>query len=347
MTVAAESSVAAPVDHVANRGPLPALTPAYIITGSAPGAVEVIFDGRPVAGVLDVPGGVVRVGDTLALTLLGGVDLPIPAAEVAGRDFTVLVTSMNGTIGAGWSPGVRFEVEIEGDLPAALAASCSAPVPAAGGGNDDDVDCEDDDSIRGSLRRLPLAELVQALSLSRNSATIRLRVPGGRGTVHLVGGEVTNARHDDPRAAATARGVSAFSRLLACSRGTFRVSFDEDAPAEPDVHGSTLMLILDALRQLDEERRGPATDGEPLLEVDDSDLLCELSDEPEPLARPSTPSAPVDVALPDTPGASSPPDGDHARTLEPPRPAARRGPKAPARPKGGAGRARRRECRLT
>lgn len=344
MTVAAESSLAAPVDHVAHKGPVPALTPAYIVAGSAPGAVEVVLHGRPIAGVLDVPAGVVRVGDALALTLLGHVDLSLPASEVTGRDVTVLVTSMSEASGRGWSPGARFEVEIEGELPAALAASCSSPLAAPGGGNDDDVDGEDDDGIRGSLRRLPLAELVQALSLSRNSATIRLRVPVGRGTVHLVRGEVTNARLDDPRAAATARGGSAFARLLACARGTFRVSFDEDAPAEPDVHGSTLMLILDALRQLDEERRGPATDGEPLLEVDDSDLLCELSDEPEPAARSSTSGTPEDVRPPET---SSSPDGDRARTIEPPRPSARRGPKAPARPKGGSGRARRRECRLT
>jgi hypothetical protein len=176
--------------------------------------------------------------------------------------------------------------------------------------HDDDDDPDDPDVITGSLRRLPLAELVQAMSLARKTAAIHLRVPGGVGVVYLDDGEVACAQLDDDPRRAVARGAPAFARLLACDRGSFRVSFEREWH-ERNVHCSTQALLLDGLRLLDEARRPshahepPCSDEPPRAHevpsddpsdeppvCDDADAFVELEEVPvRPAMRPSSSSA--------------------------------------------------------
>jgi hypothetical protein len=142
---------------------------------------------------------------------------------------------------------------------------------------------------------------VQAMSLARKTAAIHLRVPGGVGVIYLDDGEVACAQLDDDPRRAVARGATAFTRLLACERGSFRVSFEKEWH-ERNVHCSTQALLLDGLRVLDEARRPPpgndaATHDEHV--VDDADAFVELEEVPvRPAMRPSPNAAtPFSVAL--------------------------------------------------
>ncbi len=248
---------------------------AHLVVSSVGGVVEVDLDGACFVGVLDGPGSLVGVGDAIGLKLLCRADNAYPNVVEAPQDFTVHVLAVDDADVVGerqlLSPGlgltvvlVRAEPAPSAAMPIIVGASLDEALanmlaqqqlePEAL--HDDDDDDSDPDVITGSLRRLPLAELVQALSLARKTAAIHLRVPGGVGVIYLDDGEVACAQIDDDPRRAVARGAAAFMRLLACDRGSFRVSFEKEWH-ERNVHCSTQALLLDGLLRLDESRRHP------------------------------------------------------------------------------------------
>lgn len=122
--------------------------------------------------------------------------------------------------------------------------------------------------LRGSLNALPLPDVVQILGMRRRTAIIHLAAPPASGVLHLHEGEISFARFNaDGRCDVT--GPQAFTRMLACERGSFDVSFGACA-LERNVFCSTAVLLLDAARWLDEDRRGEDRG-------DDRDRLADFS----------------------------------------------------------------------
>jgi hypothetical protein len=108
--------------------------------------------------------------------------------------------------------------------------------------------------LRGSLNAMPLADVVQLLSTNRRTAIIHVATPPGCGVIHVDAGEVSFVRFNADGKRAVSTGSAALARMLACDRGSFDVSFGACA-IERNVQGSTSMLLLEAARLLDEQRR--------------------------------------------------------------------------------------------
>jgi hypothetical protein len=108
--------------------------------------------------------------------------------------------------------------------------------------------------LRGSLNAMSLADVVQLLNMNRRTAIIHVATPPGCGVIHVDEGEVSFVRFNADGKRAVTTGRDAFVRMLACERGSFDVSFGACA-LERNVEGSTPMLLLEAARLLDEERR--------------------------------------------------------------------------------------------
>lgn len=108
--------------------------------------------------------------------------------------------------------------------------------------------------LRGSLNAMALPDLVQMLSTQRRTAIIHVSAPPGSGVIHLDEGEIAFVRFNTDGKQAVITGFAALAHMLACERGSFDVSFGACA-IERNVYGSTPMLLLDAARTLDEQRR--------------------------------------------------------------------------------------------
>lgn len=106
--------------------------------------------------------------------------------------------------------------------------------------------------IFGTLREMPLVELLQSLELSRKTAEVILRPKGApAGQVFLDDGRVVYARAGD------LEGEEAFYALAHSRRGAFRIRFHSQPPCR-NIDRPTAYLVLEAHRRLDEESRDAA-----------------------------------------------------------------------------------------
>jgi len=101
--------------------------------------------------------------------------------------------------------------------------------------------------IIGSLRQMPLVDLLQSLEM--NGKTCRVDVPSSElqegGALYLRSGQLIAAFMGDQS------GEAAFYTLVQVEHGTFRVHFDREAP-EQNIHRSTTYLLLESMRMRDE-----------------------------------------------------------------------------------------------
>lgn len=116
-----------------------------------------------------------------------------------------------------------------------VATRAAPPTPAAG--------------IRGTLADLPLAELLQTLSLGARTAEVVIGGGPAQGTLHLEQGRVVWA------AQGALAGPEAVYALLAQRTGSFEVLFHRPAPGR-NVEQPTAALLLEGLRRADEAGRG-------------------------------------------------------------------------------------------
>ncbi len=130
--------------------------------------------------------------------------------------------------------------------------------------------------IRGDLEQVPLVDMLQLLAMNRRTGALTITAQDGNGEVRLADGQVVDA---------TFRrlvGERALYRLLAARRGRFAFA-PGDPPVIRRIQASTNMLLMEAMRQVDEqnERRARlAPHGEVFVLTDQATKLG-MFDAPE------------------------------------------------------------------
>lgn len=121
------------------------------------------------------------------------------------------------------------------------------PEPPPGDTEDSGPMFAEPTGVMGTLRQMAVSEIVQSLELGRKTARVEL-VPadGQRGMVGFEDGRVVYAECGD------LQGQDAFFSLARHTEGFFRIRYGE-GPSERNVEGSTTFLLLEAMRQMDEE----------------------------------------------------------------------------------------------
>jgi CheY-like chemotaxis protein len=109
--------------------------------------------------------------------------------------------------------------------------------------------------FRGELSTSGVLELVQLAAMVAPTGALRLSGPAGTGSVWFENGSVVHAAHGRER------GNAAFQRMLGWSAGQFSIDVAARAP-ERSVTGSTMALLLDAARLLDEHAEARAREAD-------------------------------------------------------------------------------------
>lgn len=149
-----------------------------------------------------------------------------------------------------------------------------APVPTAG----INPFAGSDDGVVGTLKQMSLPEILQGLEMGRRTALIDVAaITGERGQLAVIEGQV---RHASYRAASLAAstpnntasntpeswGEDAFYAVLQHTNGFFRIrygSVGDVGQQGPLIRKPTGFLLLEAMRRLDEQQRGPEEAAEP------------------------------------------------------------------------------------
>jgi two-component system chemotaxis response regulator CheY len=105
-------------------------------------------------------------------------------------------------------------------------------------------------TLRGDLRSMTLATLLQACCGDRREGRLRVRGSRGQAVLFLAGGSVIHAELDD------ARGEEAFYRLLRWTEGEFELDPEVPAP-ERSISREVEELLLEGLCRIDEASAGP------------------------------------------------------------------------------------------
>jgi CheY-like chemotaxis protein len=137
--------------------------------------------------------------------------------------------------------------------------------------------------IRGDLEQVPLVDMLQLLAMNRRTGALTITAQDGNGEVRLVDGQVVDA------AFRRLVGDRALYRLLAARRGRFAFA-PGDAPVIRRIQGSTNMLLMEAMRQVDEQnnrRARLAPHGEVFVLTDQATKLG-MFDAPESRRMPTT-----------------------------------------------------------
>ncbi|MDI1450082.1 DUF4388 domain-containing protein [Polyangium sp. 6x1] len=137
--------------------------------------------------------------------------------------------------------------------------------------------------IRGDLEQVPLVDMLQLLAMNRRTGTLSITTVRGPGEVKLAEGQVVDASFS------RRTGERALYRLLAERRGRFAFS-PGDPPTQRRIQASTNMLLMEAMRQVDElnERRTSLSPEGEVFALSDLASLSGLLDGPESMPDPSS-----------------------------------------------------------
>jgi pSer/pThr/pTyr-binding forkhead associated (FHA) protein len=105
--------------------------------------------------------------------------------------------------------------------------------------------------ISGSIREMPLPDLLQLFTSSRKSGVMTIRSDRGVGKLYLRDGHVYHAEIESNP---IVKSRKAFYRMFAWNDGTFDLRPAGDHRAPEEITESTTSLILEGVRQLDEIR---------------------------------------------------------------------------------------------
>ncbi len=97
----------------------------------------------------------------------------------------------------------------------------------------------------GNAIELEFFDYVQMIALSGRDKLVEVQTPSGKGLIWFEHGDVVHCEYDE------FRGETAFYKLLAVNRGTFKELFNRRAPRQTITRSSTHLLI-EAARQADE-----------------------------------------------------------------------------------------------
>jgi response regulator RpfG family c-di-GMP phosphodiesterase len=110
--------------------------------------------------------------------------------------------------------------------------------------------------VSGSLKEMPLPDVLQVLSRTKKSGLLKISSSGYAGEIHFGGGEIYNAMFQSFRA------QEALYALLALTDGEFALD-PAFVPSSRVIHESTEHLLLEGMRRMDEDvaaNNGPPVD---------------------------------------------------------------------------------------
>ena len=110
----------------------------------------------------------------------------------------------------------------------------------------------DENRLFGSLAQLPVPDLLQTVEVGRRSGTIFLHHRGVTGCLWIRDGIIVHGEIDDGR-----QEEEAVYAMALWTDGTFEADFTQPPPADKIALAPSAML-LDAMRRIDEEKRGEA-----------------------------------------------------------------------------------------
>jgi hypothetical protein len=225
------------------RGGLAVTTNGTRLNGTLRDVPQLFVEGAQLAIALDVPsdqGGrdryeaLCRVLDTAVVVTPGShINLEVLKArpsDMSSLPFDMIPLSLDG--GA------------LGDAPPPPVVASLPPQDAFG---EDDAD--EPTGVVGTLKAMPVVEIVQGLAQGAKDALVEVRPKGSAGgTIIVERGRIIYAATDKNEAEA------AFFELMAASRGAFRIRYGKhDAPTR-NINRDTTFLILEGARLLDESR---------------------------------------------------------------------------------------------
>ncbi len=105
--------------------------------------------------------------------------------------------------------------------------------------------------IAGSIREMPLPDLLQLFASSRKSGVLTIRSGQTVGRIYLRDGQVYSAGLESYP---TVRAYKAFYRLFTWTEGTFELTPLAGPDVLEEITESTTSLVLEGMRQLDEVR---------------------------------------------------------------------------------------------
>lgn len=228
------------------------------------GSVEVSSGAARIQGVLrDVPHLFVE-GAQLSVTL-----------QVGGERFDAVCRVLDDAVAC--APGSRVALEVLRASPAGISGiepfdlvpltPMDAPtfkpapvmltppfgsLPPQAAFADDGAPLEDDEptGVIGTLREMPVSEIVQTLASSRRDAIVEIKPKGElTGSLAIEKGRVVFAQKGK------IVGEDAFFALFMASRGAFRIRYGRKVE-QPNINRETTYLLLEAARILDEIASG-------------------------------------------------------------------------------------------
>lgn len=125
------------------------------------------------------------------------------------------------------------------------------PSAAPAGAQTTDAQAAGSALISGSIREMPLPDLLQLFTSSRKSGVMTIRSERGVGKVYLREGHVYDAEIESNP---IVKSRKAFYRMFAWNEGTFDLRPAGDHHVPEEITESTTSLILEGVRQLDEIR---------------------------------------------------------------------------------------------
>lgn len=120
------------------------------------------------------------------------------------------------------------------------------------------------EQFRGNVEGIHLTDLLQVLHFGKRTAAVRVERRGQSGALYVEDGEIVHALQG------WREGTEAFKEIVTWKGGSYSVESDTPAPART-VAEPFNFLLLEAMRQVDEERR----------DASDSDELSLTEDNPE------------------------------------------------------------------
>lgn len=109
--------------------------------------------------------------------------------------------------------------------------------------------------VSGSLREMPLPDVIQVLSRTKKSGVLRVSTGGFTGEIQLGSGAIYNASYRE------LRGEEALFALLAMTEGEFALD-PSFVPSSRVIHESTEQLLLEGMRRIDESKLGEEPPGD-------------------------------------------------------------------------------------
>ncbi len=238
------------------------------------------IDRRIDAEVLDARGGlaVTTGGHRVAGTLkdipqlfVEGAQLAI-ALQVGGDRFEAVCRVLDDAVVV--TPGSRIQLEVLKALPADISGIEAfdlvpgsamdrapvervpmdlAPVPPPMCIEDTPVEDDEPTGVVGTLKEMPVYEIVQALAQGAKDAIVEVRPKGSPGgTIGMERGHVVYARTD------AHTGEPAFFELFSARRGAFRIRYGRHVD-ERNIARDTTFLLLEGARILDESENAQLT----------------------------------------------------------------------------------------